>query len=343
MLLGSQRDALSLEGGPPSGARSQSDLSPGLKTPLDLNCPKFARMEQIWSDVLREVALEGPWGCTLTELWELIHLAPPSEGGHLQKACVFQGRDRVYLPLRQVHGSKPTSQLILTQIFPCRPLPLLSDETSSQVKKKRTRTPVAVEGPTPVDSSALTSHQEAESRQVVVRALPHIQQSTFGIYDCTLSRFQLSEDHMKCLYLVARSRASGIMQSEGAKKLQVAHKNFFYIVKNLEERRLIVRTPVMIPNGSKQMTLTNILHLVRFAPEVKLRPNQYLRVLLTDQGAAIDPTMRTYDVCDDNRELKQICDKIAKASNCVVLESGENTLNHVDSAPLSLLPEFKID
>lgn len=33
-------------------------------------------MEQIWSDVLREVALEGPWGCTLTELWELIHFAP---------------------------------------------------------------------------------------------------------------------------------------------------------------------------------------------------------------------------------------------------------------------------
>jgi hypothetical protein len=176
-----------------------------------------------------------------------------------------------------------------------------------------------------VDLSALTSLQEAERVQIVVRALPHVQHLIFGIYDCILSRFQLSEDHMQCLYLVARSRASGLIQSEGAKLLQIAHKNFFYTVKNLEERRLIVRTPVMVPNGSKQMTLTNILHLTRFAPKVKLCPNQYLKVIVTEQGAAIDPSLRTYDVCDDNKELKAICDKIAKANDsCVVIESGES-------------------
>ena len=173
-----------------------------------------------------------------------------------------------------------------------------------------------------VDPATLNTLAQAELTQVWIRAQPSTRQCVFGIYDCVLSRFNLSEDHLRCLYMVGRARRKGILQSEGAKELKIANKNFFYVVKNLEERRLIVRTSAMVQNGpNKQTSLTSLLHLPRFAPEIKLTSNQYLKMVETDRGIVLDPSLLAEEVCDDNKDLRAICDKISKAKDRIVIES----------------------
>ena len=49
----------------------------------------------------------------------------------------------------------------------------------------------------------------------------------------------------------------------------------------LEERGLVVRTPVALTTqrkGSNGILTTNVLHLTRYAPAVRLGPNQVFKV-----------------------------------------------------------------
>ncbi len=62
------------------------------------------------------------------------------------------------------------------------------------------------------------------------------------------------------------------------------------LTQNLEERGLIQRTPVMIhdvvKNNASCLT-TNVLHLIRFAPPVRLGPYQVFKVSSTDTAACV--------------------------------------------------------
>jgi len=50
---------------------------------------------------------------------------------------------------------------------------------------------------------------------------------------------------------------------------------------SLEERGLVIKTPVQTQQSnprSAQKLMTNLMHLKRFAPDVRLGPNQFLKV-----------------------------------------------------------------
>ena len=60
---------------------------------------RFILMDLNWPDVFKEIALEGPWGCTFTELWPLIHMG---QAGTQVKELIF----------RQILHSKSEVELI---------------------------------------------------------------------------------------------------------------------------------------------------------------------------------------------------------------------------------------
>lgn len=89
----------------------------------------------------------------------------------------------------------------------------------------------------------------------------------------------LSASQQQCLELLARARDHGKLQTELGSELKVPVQNFFHIVKGLEDRKLIVRNPIIIPKATNSRS-TSIVHLTRFA-QLHLRKGQSLWV----QGA----------------------------------------------------------
>ncbi|GAX74755.1 hypothetical protein CEUSTIGMA_g2202.t1 [Chlamydomonas eustigma] len=128
---------------------------------------------------------------------------------------------------------------------------------------------------------------------------------------------------MGTLERIARRRHAGITQSELAKEMGVAPRNFFYVVKCLEERCLVVRTPVMYraDANSPNMTMSNLLHLSKFAPAIRLGPNQYFKMIEADGRMLLDPNLAAYSIQDESRKLQAICSKIAAAPQKVVVEA----------------------
>lgn len=99
---------------------------------------------------------------------------------------------------------------------------------------------------------------------------------------CQDSRFPLSAIQLTCLEAVARSRWLGAIVADLAVSLGIAHRNFHYITKNLEGRRLVTRNPVVFSahvgsHSTSNTTTSSVLHLTRFAPGIKLLPGQMFK------------------------------------------------------------------
>ncbi|GFH05526.1 B-block_TFIIIC domain-containing protein [Haematococcus lacustris] len=134
---------------------------------------------------------------------------------------------------------------------------------------------------------------------------------------CTM-RSTAAFKSIRALEAVGRARSVGVLQAQLASQMDITNSNFFYVVKQMEARGLVVRTPVMVnySRGQSHMVTTNVLHLKQYAPPVRLGPYQVFKVVDTDGShAALDA-----DTADDMRLVRLVTERIAATEDKVVLE-----------------------
>lgn len=268
-------------------------------------------MDELIHTTLDQIALEGREGCTVPQLWD-----------RLSSLLPVGGLPRLNDPVKEFLWG-----IILDRsqdVLLCLPGVDLAEPstTGSRAKKKK-----EVEGPSylqvPRDSSDVRTHQEAAAKGIVLVASPALLWTALNLYDASECRFQISDSQLRALELVARSRHRGVVQSDLATQLNIPHRNFFYVTRQLEVRGLMVKNPIITPHHSNRSnhSVTNILHLKRFAPGVTLAPGQCFRQeVRSEEGNAQVLGTATYTVQDDNQWLQLISDTIAAASERVVGE-----------------------
>lgn len=118
-------------------------------------------------------------------------------------------------------------------------------------------------------------------------------------------------------------RANGITQNQLAKELGIENNNFFYIVKNLECRGLIVKQPVVVKtkeaaSGGNSASVTNILYLYRYAKHLGCQQ----RFEINKDDAEESDVLGNGDgdnvlVRDFLPAMKAVCDKLEEANDKV--------------------------
>jgi hypothetical protein len=125
---------------------------------------------------------------------------------------------------------------------------------------------------------------EEEVRSISVETALHVgirisasrdlQDAALGVYAARLQRFALSDTQRSTLRLLASSKERGMLQSQLTSILGVDPRNYSYVVKNLEERGLVVKCQALIkaapestPHDKKPPppAATNLVVLSRFA------------------------------------------------------------------------------
>ncbi|RMZ53241.1 hypothetical protein APUTEX25_005230, partial [Auxenochlorella protothecoides] len=109
---------------------------------------------------------------------------------------------------------------------------------------------------------------------VVLKASDDLQDAAMGLYDSRLNaRFALSSIQMQTLRLVGAAGTQGALQSELAATVGSENRNFFYVIRNLEQRGLVTKRPAVVAtprtnNYFSNHIQTNVVHLQRFAPDL---------------------------------------------------------------------------
>lgn len=123
---------------------------------------------------------------------------------------------------------------------------------------------------------------------------------------------------------IGKARTTGCLQSDLARSVGIEHKNFFFIMKQLEGRNLAVRNPIVLNRGeadSTQSATTNIIHLPQFAPDIKLQQFQTFRMVEgSENDDEEDLESGVYRMRDDAFYMRQICDKIGTTIDQTALE-----------------------
>lgn len=116
-------------------------------------------------------------------------------------------------------------------------------------------------------------------------------------------------------------RGNGITQNALAKDLKVENNNFFYVVRSLECRGLIVRQPAVVKMKDVSVT-TNMLYLYRHAKHLGVQQRFEINeecVEETDiRGDGFDGESSSKVLVRDYLPaIKAICDKLEKANDKV--------------------------
>lgn len=112
------------------------------------------------------------------------------------------------------------------------------------------------------------------------------------------------------------------------KEFGMSGNKLFYIIKNLESRGLLVRQSSIF-RGERPIA-TNLIHLKRFAKDVKLGAQQRFEIqkagmeqakggVKTMEGSTQEGAVKGVLVTDDLPALRAICKKLAEAHNKVLV------------------------
>ncbi|XP_028554557.1 uncharacterized protein LOC110091869 isoform X2 [Dendrobium catenatum] len=199
------------------------------------------------------------------------------------------------------------------------------------------------------------SMEEMERIGLSIVAEEHMRDSFLGLYDLKQSpHFEISQIQRRVLERLAMARSSGVTQSELAKELDIKGTNFSYVVRNLVCQQLIVKQSTMVrekdyvnvENGPKydQIVNTNLLHLSRYAKNVKLNPQQRIEITrsvfpqMLNESEDTEPCSFPTEVSEDClKEDVHIKDYIpAMKTICEKLEASKNKVDVVSSIKLAL-------
>ncbi|KAH0461474.1 hypothetical protein IEQ34_009049 [Dendrobium chrysotoxum] len=199
------------------------------------------------------------------------------------------------------------------------------------------------------------SMEEMERIGLSIVAEEHMRDSFLGLYDLKQSpHFEISQIQRRVLERLAMARSSGVTQSELAKELDIKGTNFSYVVRNLVCQQLIVKQSTMVrekdyvnvENGPKydQIVNTNLLHLSRYAKNVKLNPQQRIEITrsvcpqMLNESEDTEPCSFPTEVSEDClKEDVHIKDYIpAMKAICEKLEASKNKVDVVSSIKFAL-------
>ncbi|KAE9605186.1 putative B-block binding subunit of TFIIIC, winged helix-turn-helix DNA-binding protein [Lupinus albus] len=172
-----------------------------------------------------------------------------------------------------------------------------------------------------------------------VRIFPQqsLSDNFFGLYDSQT----LQQPQMRVLRLLANARSNGITQSQLAKQLRIDANNFHYVLRSLECQGLIVKHSAIekkkqINNDGEESdhyfpsVATHLVYLHRYAKQ-QLASHQRFEITKSNSAAKdddddedqTDGTRLQTDVLlkDYAPQMKEICDKLAKANDKVLIVS----------------------
>ncbi|KAL4310551.1 hypothetical protein GQ457_01G047440 [Hibiscus cannabinus] len=168
---------------------------------------------------------------------------------------------------------------------------------------------------------------DAEKLDLIVVAKDKLCDNFLGIYDFSLGGEE-KEFHQQRLVLerIASARTTGITQSQLSKEFGIAGNRFFYLVKKLEKRGLIIRQEALerTKGSGKQGQTTKLIHLYRYAKQ--LRSQEKFEVTKDEGTEGKEDSnvghMEEDVLVNDNVPLmKAICDKLEEAHGKVLVMS----------------------
>ncbi|XVF25204.1 hypothetical protein REPUB_Repub13aG0193100 [Reevesia pubescens] len=192
----------------------------------------------------------------------------------------------------------------------------------------------------PSDAS-IQCAEDAEKLDIKILADEKLRNNFIGLYD---ENVQISAQQRRTLERLAIARTNGVTQSQLAKEFGIEGKNFFYILKNLECRGLIVKQPAVvrkkeacIEGESKNCSpvTTNLIYLYRYAKRLgsqqRFEINKEEQTLESlgcddenvpeDEGFALENVKENVLVNDYLPAMKAVCDKLEEANGKVLVVS----------------------
>ncbi|CAN1162161.1 hypothetical protein LINPERPRIM_LOCUS1322 [Linum perenne] len=191
--------------------------------------------------------------------------------------------------------------------------------------------------------------EDAEKLKLKVVANEHLRDCFVGLYDvpsCGVRPLQ-----RRALERIAISREDGVTQSQLCKEFGMEGRNFFYIVKNLESRNLIVRQPAIVKTKEaggagemKSSVSTNLMYLSRYATRLgaqqrfEINKEEHALGSLSDlEEADVDEENSAGDCLKDAVLVKDfipamqaICEKLEIANgNVLVITDIKKDLGYI--------------
>ncbi|XP_052885746.1 uncharacterized protein LOC108459769 [Gossypium arboreum] len=123
------------------------------------------------------------------------------------------------------------------------------------------------------------------------------------------------------LQRIASARANGITQNQLSKEFGIEENTFFYVVRKLEKRGLIVRQEAVekTRGSSKQKLATRLIHLYRYAKHLG---SQEKFEVTKDEGSIGKEDSEDVLINDYLPSIKTICDKLEETHGKVLVISG---------------------
>ncbi|XP_021293853.1 uncharacterized protein LOC110423806 isoform X2 [Herrania umbratica] len=183
--------------------------------------------------------------------------------------------------------------------------------------------------------------EDAEKLEIKILADEKLRNNFVGLYD---ENVQISSQQRRTLERLAIARTNGVTQSQLAKEFGIEGKNFFYILKNLECRGLIVKQPAVVrkkepctegESRNSSPVTTNLIYLYRYAK--RLGSQQRFEINKEEQtvenlgyedenvpdedGFALENVKENILVNDYLPAMKAVCDKLEEANGKVLVVS----------------------
>eukprot|EP00775_Hariotina_reticulata_P010957 gene10957-11111_t len=292
-------------------------------------------MDELHAESLKEIALEGRRGCSLSTLWQLLAVQLPVSGITQITPALQQHLWRLLRSV-EISGLQFTTQ----ELQEAAKIALQATEAQGKKKKKTAAVQEAAQlaqqfflEPAAVPEDV----QTADAAGLLLVASEAARLSVLGVYDEVEAANKLSDHQLAVLEMAGQRRHHGAVQTDMANELGVQHRNFFYVLKMLEARHLVVRNKLMVPSGKGSNNgwwLTSIVHLPRFEPRVALGSEAVFKEVVTAdgrqtelqlQGGAADEgaggSSGSYVVRDDATVMQQICDFLGSQSGKYVSET----------------------
>ncbi|XVE51875.1 hypothetical protein DITRI_Ditri02bG0076100 [Diplodiscus trichospermus] len=192
----------------------------------------------------------------------------------------------------------------------------------------------------PSDAS-IQCAEDAEKLDVKIIADEKLRNNFVGLYD---ENVQISSQQRRTLERLAIARTNGVTQSQLAREFGIEGKNFFYILKNLECRGLIVKQPAVVrkkepcaegESKNSSPVTTNLIYLYRYAKRLGSqqryeinKEEQTVESLRYDDenapdedGFALENVKENVVVNDFLPAMKAVCDKLEEANGKVLVVS----------------------
>ncbi|XP_072956159.1 uncharacterized protein [Typha angustifolia] len=197
--------------------------------------------------------------------------------------------------------------------------------------------------PIEVGDPAIQPLDEAERLELRIIAADKIRDNFLGIYDLKAANAEISAIQRTALERLAAARTNGITQNELAKEFGIKGNNLFYIVKNLECQKLIVRQSTLVrekelgmegEDSLKNTSIvnTNLLHLYRYAKKLNMNSQRRIEITRPDApgtsgdafcegGASSNCVKNDVLIKDFVPAMRAVCDKLEEASEKVLVVS----------------------